>query len=58
ESTTSTTTDPTVTTRALGTGGDDGTSAGVIALLMVGLVAVGTAVALIMRRLRGGETPI
>jgi plastocyanin len=58
ESTTSTTTDPTVTTRALGTGGDGGTSAGVIALLMVGLVAVGTAVALIMRRLRGGETPI
>lgn len=45
------------TTRALGQGGDSGTSAGVIAALMVGLGAVGTAAALIIRRMRTGTPP-
>ena len=45
------------TTRALGEGGDEGTSAGVIAALIVGLGAVGTAAALIIRRMRGATPP-
>ncbi|HVV36906.1 MAG TPA: cupredoxin domain-containing protein [Acidimicrobiales bacterium] len=47
----------TETTRALGQGGDSGTSAGLVAALIVGLGAVGTAVALIIRRIRGGVPP-
>jgi plastocyanin len=45
------------TTRALGQGGDSGTSAGVIAALILGLGAVGTAAALIIRRMRAGSPP-
>jgi plastocyanin len=47
----------TETTRALGQGGDNGTSAGVVAALIVGLGAVGTAGALLIRRMRGGAPP-
>ncbi|MEY2470792.1 MAG: hypothetical protein QOK28_121 [Actinomycetota bacterium] len=46
------------TTRALGTGGDEGTSAGVVAGLILGLGAIGTAVALVIRRMRAGTPPI
>lgn len=55
-------TDPTTTlfttetTRALG-GGGSGTSAGLVAALVVGLGAVGTVVALIIRRMRAGTPP-
>jgi plastocyanin len=56
-STTSTTVDSTVTTRALGSGGVSGTSAGLVAALIVGLGAVGTAGALVIRRMRGGGVP-
>jgi plastocyanin len=45
------------TTRALGEGGGGGTSAGVIAALILGLGGVGTAAALIIRRMRGGAPP-
>lgn len=57
-STTSTTVDSTETTRALGEGGDSGTSAGLVALLILGLGGVGTVAALLIRRLRSpGEPP-
>jgi plastocyanin len=44
--------DATNTTRALGQGGNGGTSAGTLALIVVGLGAVGTAAALVLRRMR------
>jgi hypothetical protein len=57
-STSSTVFDPSApTTRALGSGGGSGTSAGTVALLLVGLIGVGTGVALLMRRLRGPALP-
>ena len=58
ESTTSTSFDPSApTTRALGEGGE-GTSGGTVALLLVGLIGVGTAVALVMRRMRSAAPPM
>jgi hypothetical protein len=53
----STTLFTTDTTRALGKGGGEGTSAGVVAGLVLGLGAIGTAVALVVRRLRAGVPP-
>ncbi|HUR77841.1 MAG TPA: hypothetical protein VMZ22_07825 [Acidimicrobiales bacterium] len=53
-SSSSTTVFGTATTRALGQGGDGGTSPGLVALLVLGLGGVGTAAALLIRRLRGG----
>lgn len=46
------------TTRALGQGGGGGTSAGVIAAIVVAMGAVGTAAALVIRRMRAGGPPI
>lgn len=45
------------TTRALGQGGGNGTSAGVVAALILGLGGIGTAVALVIRRMRAPGTP-
>jgi plastocyanin len=45
------------TTRALGAGGDGGTSAGLVALLVLGLGGIGTAAALVVRRMRAASPP-
>ena len=42
------------TTRALGQSDDNGTGAGTVAALVLGLGAIGTAAALVIRRMRGG----
>jgi hypothetical protein len=46
------------TTRALGSGGGGGTSGGVVALLVLGLGAIGTAAALVIRRMRAPDPPM